>query len=351
MTKVALVTGSGGLIGSEAVRHLCESGYQVVGLDNDLRSYFFGADASTSWNSSRLQTHYLENFSFFQTDIREIEKLEEVFRGLEFNLIIHTAAQPSHDWAAREPLTDFSVNATATLNLLELTRKYCPNATFIFTSTNKVYGDNPNRLPFIEMESRWELESTHKYWNGIPEDFSIDQTTHSLFGVSKVSADLMTQEYSRYFGLKTAVFRGGCLTGPMHSAAELHGFLAYLVKCIVNKREYTIFGYKGKQVRDNIHSSDLISMFMEFHNGDIRHGVYNVGGGRQNSISILEAIAKISDIAREEPITAYSDRHRVGDHIWYISDTSKFETDFPNWKLTHSIQQLVTEMVAACRRI
>ncbi len=350
VSKTALVTGSGGLIGSEAVKHLCESGYRVVGIDNDLRSYFFGAEASTKWNSSRLQKKYYENFLYFQIDIRDYEAVEQIFRQFELSLIIHTAAQPSHDWAAKEPITDFSVNATGTLNLLEMTRKFCPEATFIFTSTNKVYGDNPNNLPLIEGETRWEIDSDHEYWRGIPEDFPLDHTTHSLFGVSKVSADLLTQEYSRYFGLKTAIFRGGCLTGPMHSAAELHGFLAYLVKCIVNKKEYTIFGYKGKQVRDNIHSSDLISMFMEFHNGSIRHGVYNAGGGRENSVSIQEAIKQISLEADTEPIITISQKSRKGDHIWYISDTSKFQSDFPNWKQTYSIQNLVTEMVAAAKR-
>lgn len=350
MTNLALVTGSGGLVGSEAVRFLCRAGYQVIGIDNNMRSYFFGSEASTLWNSKILEGEFNTLFKSVPLDIRDLVKLEDLFREFQFELIIHAAAQPSHDWAAREPLTDFSVNALGTLNLLELTRKYCPDATFIFTSTNKVYGDNPNQLPLIELESRWEIPESHKYWGGIPEEMSIDHTTHSLFGVSKTSADLLVQEYAKYFGIKAGVFRGGCLTGPMHSAAELHGFLAYLVKCIVGQKKYTVFGYKGKQVRDNIHASDLIQMFMLFHEGAIRHGVYNVGGGRSNSISILEAIEKISKISGAEPNIEFSDANRKGDHVWYISDTSKFQNDFPEWKQNYSIDNLINEMVSAANK-
>jgi CDP-paratose 2-epimerase len=343
--KFALVTGSSGLIGSESVSYLCSNGYDVIGIDNNLREFFFGKEASTNWNTSRLSKLYSNNFKALNIDIRDYDKLEKIFKDISFDLIIHAAAQPSHDWAAKDPQTDFSVNANGTLNLLELTKNYRPNATFIFTSTNKVYGDNPNKLPLTELATRYEVPQDNKYWNGIDEHMSIDHATHSLFGVSKTSADLLTQEYSHYFGLKTAVFRGGCLTGPMHSAAELHGFLAYLVKCIVNEIPYTIFGYKGKQVRDNIHSKDLIQMFIEFHNNPKNGAVYNAGGGRKNSISILEAIEKISTVAKKTPFINISDESRIGDHQWYITNNSKFINDYPNWNISYSIENLIEEMV------
>jgi CDP-paratose 2-epimerase len=293
---------------------------------------------------------YSNNFKALNIDIRDYDKLETIFKDISFDLIIHAAAQPSHDWAAKDPQTDFSVNANGTLNLLELTKNYRPNATFIFTSTNKVYGDNPNKLPLTELANRYEVPQDNKYWHGIDEDMSIDHTTHSLFGVSKTSADLLTQEYSHYFGLKTAVFRGGCLTGPMHSPAELHGFLAYLVKCIVNEIPYTIFGYKGKQVRDNIHSKDLIQMFIEFHNNPKNTAVYNAGGGRNNSISILEAIEKISIVAKKTPIIKVNEENRIGDHQWYITNNSKFKKDYPNWNISHSIENLIEEMVFVAQK-
>jgi CDP-paratose 2-epimerase len=293
---------------------------------------------------------YSNNFKALNIDIRDYDKLETIFKDISFDLIIHAAAQPSHDWAAKDPQTDFSVNANGTLNLLELTKNYRPNATFIFTSTNKVYGDNPNKLPLTELATRYEIPQDSKYWHGISEDMSIDHTTHSLFGVSKTSADLLTQEYSHYFGLKTAVFRGGCLTGPMHSPAELHGFLAYLVKCIVNEIPYTIFGYKGKQVRDNIHSKDLIQMFIEFHNNPKKSAVYNAGGGRNNSISILEAIEKISLVAKKTPIINVNEENRIGDHQWYITNNSKFKEDYPNWNISHSIENLIEEMVFVAQK-
>lgn len=349
MKKYALVTGSSGLIGSESVSYLCSNGFQVIGIDNNLREFFFGKGASTKWNTARLERSYSKNFTTFNFDIRQYEKLETIFRDINFEIIIHAAAQPSHDWAANDPQTDFSINANGTLNLLELTKIYCPKATFIFTSTNKVYGDNPNKLPLVELSSRYELAGDHVFWSGIDESMSIDHTTHSIFGVSKTSADLLVQEYSRYFGLKTGVFRGGCLTGPMHSSAELHGFLAYLVKCIVNQTPYTIFGYKGKQVRDNIHSKDLIQMFIEFHNSSSMGAVYNAGGGRSNSISILEAIERISYAARKEPIIKLKEENRIGDHKWYITDYSKFQKDYPNWKITYSMENLIEEMVQAAR--
>jgi CDP-paratose 2-epimerase len=348
--KFALVTGSSGLIGSESVGHLCSNGYDVVGIDNNLREFFFGKEASTHWNTARLSKLYSNNFKALNIDIRNYDKLETIFKDISFDLIIHAAAQPSHDWAAKDPQTDFSVNANGTLNLLELTKNYRPNATFIFTSTNKVYGDNPNKLPLTELATRYEIPQDNKYWHGIDEDMSIDHTTHSLFGVSKTSADLLTQEYSHYFGLKTAVFRGGCLTGPMHSPAELHGFLAYLVKCIVNEIPYTIFGYKGKQVRDNIHSKDLIQMFIEFHNNPKNSAVYNAGGGRNNSISILEAIEKISIVAKKTPIIKVNEENRIGDHQWYITNNSKFQKDYPTWNITYSLENLIDEMVFTAKK-
>jgi CDP-paratose 2-epimerase len=348
--KYALVTGSSGLIGSESVSYLCSNGYEVIGIDNNLREFFFGKEASTHWNTARLSKLYSNNFKALNIDIRDYNKLETVFKDIPFGLIIHAAAQPSHDWAAKDPQTDFSVNANGTLNLLELTKNYRPNATFIFTSTNKVYGDNPNKLPLAELSTRYEIKQDNQYWNGIDEEMSIDHTTHSLFGVSKTSADLLTQEYSRYFGLKTAVFRGGCLTGPMHSSAELHGFLAYLVKCIVNETPYTIFGYKGKQVRDNIHSKDLIQMFIEFHSNPKNSAVYNAGGGRNNSVSILEAIEKISIIAKKTPIIKVNEENRIGDHKWYVTNNGKFQKDYPNWKISYSLENLIEEMVFVAQK-
>ena len=350
MKKYALVTGSSGLIGSESVSYLCSNGYEVIGIDNNLREFFFGKEASTHWNSARLSKLYSNNFKALNIDIRDYNNLEAVFKDIPFDLIIHAAAQPSHDWAAKDPQTDFSVNANGTLNLLELTKNYRPKATFIFTSTNKVYGDNPNKLPLIELNTRYEIKPDNQYWNGIHEEMSIDHTTHSLFGVSKTSADLLTQEYSRYFGLKTAVFRGGCLTGPMHSSAELHGFLAYLVKCIVNETPYTIFGYKGKQVRDNIHSKDLIQMFIEFHNNPTNNAVYNAGGGRNNSVSILEAIEKISIVAKKTPIIKVNEENRIGDHQWYVTNNGKFQKDYPNWKISYSLENLIEEMVFVAQK-
>ena len=350
MKKYALVTGSSGLIGSESVSYLCSNGYEVIGIDNNLREFFFGKEASTHWNTARLSKLYSNNFKALNIDIRDYNNLEAVFKDIPFDLIIHAAAQPSHDWAAKDPQTDFSVNANGTLNLLELTKNYRPKATFIFTSTNKVYGDNPNKLPLVELNTRYEIKPDNQYWNGIHEEMSIDHTTHSLFGVSKTSADLLTQEYSRYFGLKTAVFRGGCLTGPMHSSAELHGFLAYLVKCIVNETPYTIFGYKGKQVRDNIHSKDLIQMFIEFHNNPTNNAVYNAGGGRNNSVSILEAIEKISIIAKKTPIIKVNEENRIGDHQWYVTNNGKFQKDYPNWKISYSLENLIEEMVFVAQK-
>lgn len=348
--KYALVTGSGGLIGSESVEKLCSLGYNVIGVDNDMRSYFFGKNSSTKWNSKRLQNKFAKSFHQYDLDIRNYNRLEKLFKTTRFEIVIHTAAQPSHDWAAKEPLVDFSINANGTLNLLELTRKFCSDASFIFTSTNKVYGDTPNKLPLEELESRYEIQEGHEYWSGIDENMSIDMSTHSIFGVSKMSADLMTQEYSRYFGLNTAVFRGGCLSGPMHSAAELHGFLAYLVKCFVSGNPYTIYGYKGKQVRDNIHSHDLVKMFLEFHKNPKPNAVYNVGGGRENSLSILEAISRIKEITGKVIDINVSSESRIGDHIWYISNLNKFKSDYPNWKIEYSINNLLEDMISVAHK-
>ena len=350
MNKNILVTGSAGLIGGEAVDYFCRQGYKVTGIDNDFRAIFFGLNASTKWNTDRLLSNHHSNYNYENLDIRDYKKIERVFANKKFELIIHTAAQPSHDWAAKNSMLDFAINANGTHNLLELTRIYQPEATFIFTSTNKVYGDSPNQLEFNELNSRFEIQQGHKFWNGITEEMTIDNSTHSLFGVSKLAADLLTQEYGRYYGLNTAVFRGGCLTGPTHSAAELHGFLGYLVKCIVSGEKYSIFGYKGKQVRDNIHAKDLIAMFFEFHLNPKKGAVYNAGGGRDNSVSILEAIELIESISGKKASIEYVNENRIGDHIWYISDISKFKSDYPNWSPTYSIKEILTEMVSEAKK-
>lgn len=341
-----IITGAAGLIGSEAVGFFASRGHEVIGIDNDLRSSFFGADASTNWNRDRLLELH-PGYQHFNLDIRDAAGVEAIFRDHEAELVIHAAAQPSHDWAASDPVTDFTVNANGTLVLLEATRKYHPEAPFIFTSTNKVYGDAPNELPLIELPERWEIEEGHPLHGGIDESMSVDQCKHSLFGVSKLAADAMVQEYGLYFGMKTMVFRGGCLTGPLHSGAALHGFLAYLVKCILSGDEYQIFGYKGKQVRDNIHALDLVSAFYEAFKAPRSGEVYNIGGGRFSNISMLEAIRKIEGLTGNQARTRYLDENRVGDHIWYISDVSKFQRHYPNWKFTYDIDQTLKEMVEA----
>ena len=340
----ALITGSAGLIGSESVKFFAEKGYEIVGIDNNMRQYFFGAEASTDWNRKHLEEKFAKQYTHYNIDIRENDKVEEVFKKHQFDIIIHTAAQPSHDWAAKEPFTDFGVNATGTLVMLENFRKLAPKATFIYTSTNKVYGDRPNELPLIEKELRWELPEDHKFYKGIDESMSVDQTTHSIFGVSKLAADVMVQEYGRYFNLHTAVFRGGCLTGPNHSGTQLHGFLAYLIKCIATGKKYTIFGYKGKQVRDNIHSYDLVNMFWHFHQNPRSGEVYNAGGARNSNISMLEAIAKAEKVLGKKANYEYVDENRIGDHIWYVSDVSKFKSHYPEWDFTYNIDQIVEEI-------
>jgi CDP-paratose 2-epimerase len=342
--SIALITGSAGLIGSEAVRFFSGLGMHVVGIDNDMRKFFFGEEASTTWNRKRLETE-VANYEHYDVDIRDYSKIEEIFQkyGKDISLIIHTAAQPSHDWAAKDPFSDFSVNANGTLNLLEATRNYCPDSAFIFTSTNKVYGDLPNALPLIEQHQRWEIDPTHPYHQGISEDMSIDNSKHSLFGASKVAADVLVQEYGRYFGMKTVAFRGGCLTGPSHSGTQLHGFLAYLMKCTVIGKSYTVFGYQGKQVRDNIHSSDLIAAFHQFYKSPGCAEIYNIGGGRESNCSMLEAIALCQKISGRELNYTYSEDNRSGDHIWYISDLTKFKQRYPDWSITYDVPRILQE--------
>jgi len=342
--KNALVTGSAGLIGSESVRFLVQKGFTVVGIDNDMRRYFFGEEASTEWNRTKLEKEYKDAYIHYSSDIRENEKIEGIFKKYRFDLVIHTAAQPSHDWAAREPFTDFSVNANGTLVMLENFRRYAPDGVFIFTSTNKVYGDRPNLLPLIELENRYELPENHRFYKGIDESMSIDDCKHSLFGASKVAADILVQEYGKYFGLKTGVFRGGCLTGPAHSGTELHGFLAYLVKCIATGRKYTVIGYKGKQVRDNIHSFDLVNMFWSYYQAPRKGEVYNAGGSRHSNISMLEAIGKIEKLLRKKAVYEYKETNRIGDHIWYISDVSKFKSHYPGWDFKYDIDMILEEI-------
>ena len=346
--KVAIITGSAGLIGSQACDFFSEKGYKIIGIDNDMRAYFFGEGSSTKDSLESLKSK-INDYEHYNIDIRDYQKLNEVFSKYSSNIdiVIHTAAQPSHDWAANEPLTDFSINATGTMNMLEVTRLNCPKATFIFTSTNKVYGDTPNKSPYIqERESRWECVNDLGNPTSIDETMSIDNTKHSVFGASKVAADVMCQEYGKYFGMNVGIFRGGCLTGPNHAGAELHGFLSYLVKCIVNDKPYTIFGYKGKQVRDNIHSWDLVNMFWKFHQNPKQGEVYNAGGGRDNSTSILEAIDTINRIAGTNWSNyTISEQNRIGDHIWYISDLTKFKTHYPNWNITIDLEETIKQMV------
>jgi CDP-paratose 2-epimerase len=348
--KTVIVTGSGGLVGSETVRHFAAQGFQVVGVDNNLREYFFGPEASTRRVVEELERAYPEQFTAVSADIRDFDAMRRAFEEAgPVDLVVHAAAQPSHDWAAREPFTDFGVNALGTLNLLEATRQLAPEAVFIFTSTNKVYGDTPNRLPLEERETRWECIEGPYAKKGIDETMSIDQTTHSLFGASKAAADVLVQEYGRYFGMKTGVFRGGCLTGPRHAGAELHGFLAYLMKCAATGREYRIFGYQGKQVRDNIHSGDLVASFEAFYRAPRAGEVYNIGGSRFSHCSMMEAVALCEDIARRKMKTVYVETNRVGDHIWWVSDVSKFQTHYPEWRLTKTVRDILEEILEANR--
>ena len=343
--KTAIITGSAGLIGSESVRFFAEKGFLIVGIDNDMRKVFFGEDASTAWNRERLKEEIC-GYVHHDMDIRDKQQIERLFSeyNKDIELVIHAAAQPSHDWAARDPFTDFTVNANGTLILLEMTRKYCPDAVFIFTSTNKVYGDLPNRLPLIELGTRWEIKKDHKYFDGIDETMSIDQSKHSLFGASKVAADVLVQEYGSYFGMKTGIYRGGCLTGPSHSGAMLHGFLSYLMKCCMYGEPYTIFGYKGKQVRDNIHSYDLVNALYHFYLDPREGEVYNIGGGRSSNCSVLEAIKLCEEITEKRLKWTYVEENRIGDHIWYISGLEKMKSHFPDWKQKYNLEKLLEEM-------
>jgi len=344
---VAIVTGSGGLIGSESARFLASQGLDVAGIDNDLRSHFFGASASTAWAVKELETKLGSRYRHHDLDIRNREGVEELFEsfGSEIALVIHAAAQPSHDWAARDPHMDFSVNANGTLTLLEAARKFSPDCVFIFTSTNKVYGDAPNSLPLVEKESRWEIEESHPWFSrGIDETMSIDRSLHSLFGASKAAADILVQEYGRYFGMKTVCFRGGCLTGPWHSGAEMHGFLSYLVKCTAMGMPYTVHGYKAKQVRDNIHSVDAVNAFWQFFLHPKSGAVYNLGGSRHANCSMIEAIRLSEETTGKKLKWTYNDEARRGDHIWYISDISAFRRDYPEFKLTRNVPQIIEEI-------
>ncbi|HXP35488.1 MAG TPA: NAD-dependent epimerase/dehydratase family protein [Chthoniobacterales bacterium] len=343
--RTIIVTGSAGLIGSEAVRRFARDGARVVGIDNDMRARFFGAEASTRKMRDDLVAD-VRGYEHHDFDIRDVRAINELFKqhGVEIAAVVHTAAQPSHDWAAREPETDFTINANGTLNLLEAARNFCPDAPFIFISTNKVYGDRPNELPLRELPKRWEIEPNHEYEAGISESMSIDSTTHSLFGVSKAAADLLVQEYGRYFGMPTVSFRGGCLTGPAHAGAELHGFLSYLMSCTVSGRVYRVFGYKGKQVRDNIHSADLVEACAEFIRAPRTGEVYNIGGARQSNCSILEAIELCEEIAGRRLNWQYEKRNRIGDHIWWISDVRKFQSHYPGWKIRYGLRETLGEI-------
>ncbi len=342
----AIVTGSGGLIGSESVQHFVEAGFDVIGLDNDMRSYFFGPTASTGPTTERLAQTLRDSFQPLGLDIRDAESVDRIFarEAASLELVIHTAAQPSHDWAASAPQTDFTVNANGTMNLLEATRRHVPDATFIFCSTNKVYGDLPNHLPLLELDTRLELPRDHRYFGGIDTSMSIDASTHSLFGVSKAAADLLVQEYGRYFGMPTVCFRGGCLTGPNHAGAKLHGFLSYVMRCTVTGEPYTVLGYGGKQVRDNIHSADLVSAFDAFHRAPRSAAIYNIGGGRASNCSMLEAIEMCQAIAGRELSWELSEEHRIGDHRWWISDLDPFRRDYPAWDITYDIEDVLREI-------
>jgi CDP-paratose 2-epimerase len=347
--QTILITGSSGLIGSEAVEHFDRQGHQVHGIDNNMRQVFFGDSGDTTWNLNRLRT-ITKNFTHHNVDIRDRIALESLFRSQSFDLIVHCAAQPSHDRARDIPILDFEVNALGTVNLLEATRLHCPEAVFILLSTNKVYGDAPNELPLKEHETRWEYARPEDY-NGISENCRIDRTLHSLFGASKAAADLMAQEYGRYFGMKVCIFRGGCLTGPSHSGVELHGFLSYLVKVTISGGTYSVFGYKGKQVRDNIHSYDVVCAIEEFF-ADPRPGeVYNMGGGRENSISMREAIDRVVHMTGKKLEWRYVNEARKGDHICYISDLSKFRSHYPNWRITRSLDAILEDIIVAQNRL
>ena len=343
--SVVIITGSAGLVGSEATRYFASRGLEIVGIDNDMRAHFFGQEASTTWQRESLLAQ-VPCYRHYTEDIRDLQAIEAIFKRYshDISLVIHTAAQPSHDWAAKDPFTDFTINANGTLVLLEAARRFAPSAVFIFTSTNKVYGDAPNLLPLVEQEKRWEISAEHPYRNGVPENLSIDQSLHSLFGASKIAADVLVQEYGRYFGMKTVVFRGGCLTGPRHSGTQLHGFLAYLMRCAATGTKYRVFGYKGKQVRDNIHSLDLIKAFDEFFRAPREGEVYNMGGGRFSNCSMLEAFELCETITGLQLDWEYVPENRKGDHIWYVSDLGKFKSHYPDWHLKYNVPGILREI-------
>ena len=348
--RTIIVTGSAGLIGSETVKRFAKDGARIIGIDNDMRAQFFGAEASTKKTRDDLIAK-VRGYQHHNIDIRDAAAIYELFkqhRG-KIDTVVHTASQPSHDWAARDPQTDFTVNANGTLNLLEAARNFCPEAPFIFTSTNKVYGDTPNRLPLRELPKRWEIEPGHEYELGISETMSIDYTKHSLFGASKVAADVLVQEYGRYFGMPTVSFRGGCLTGPAHAGTELQGFLSYLMICAVSGRPYRVFGYKGKQVRDNIHSFDLVEAFAEFVRAPRAGEVYNIGGSRHCNCSMLEAIGMCEEISEQKLTWNYEETNRIGDHIWWISDVRKFQQHYPLWKFRYALRDILDEIYAAVK--
>lgn len=346
--SVAIVTGSAGLVGSEAVDFLSAKGLHVVGIDSDMRQQFFGAQGTTTPNLQRLQ-RAIPSYEHYDVDVRDEPKLERIWQryGRQIALVIHCAAQPSHDWAARAPVVDFTINANGTLLLLEATRRAAPDAVFMFASTNKVYGDMPNRLPFVEYETRWEVAGEHAYAEGIPESMPVDGCLHSIFGASKLAADVLVQEYGRYFAMRTACFRCGCLSGPQQAGVELHGFLSYLLKCVVASRPYTIYGYGGKQVRDVLHSADLVRAFWAFFEQPRSGAVYNLGGGRHSNCSVLEAIHIAQSITGRELSYSYREQARTGDHQWWISDLSAFRSHFPQWAPSYTIPQLLAEMAAA----
>jgi CDP-paratose 2-epimerase len=343
--KTAVVTGSGGLIGSETVRHFAALGYDVLGIENDMRATLFGESASTERITQALEGE-LDSFKRVQLDIRDRDGVERLFaeHGSRIELVVHTAAQPSHDWAASDPHTDFSINAYGTLTMLEATRLHSPDATFVHLSTNKVYGDTPNRLPLEELPTRLELPEDHRWYRGIDTTMSLDASTHSLMGVSKTAADLAVQEYGRYFEMPTVCFRGGCLTGPQHAGARLHGFLAYLMMCTVTGTEYTVYGYDGKQVRDNIHAHDVSRAIEAFHSNPRPAAVYNIGGGRDNAISMREAVTACERIAGRELTHSFSPDARIGDHRWWISDLSDFKADYPGWSVELGLEEILTDI-------
>lgn len=343
---VAIVTGSGGLVGSESVIHFAERGYTVVGLENDMRARFFGPEASTARTSASLAERFADEFVSEDIDIRDADAVDRVLarESGRIEVIVHAAAQPSHDWAASAPHTDFAVNANGTLNLLEAARRHCPDAPFVFCSTNKVYGDTPNRLPLEEHETRLELPEGHRWRDGIDTSMSVDASTHSLFGVSKTAADLLVQEYGRYFHMPTMCVRCGCITGPNHAGTRLHGFLSYLMRCTLTDRAYTVYGYGGKQVRDNIHAADLVRAFDAFASAPREAAVYNLGGGRQANCSVLEAIALCESIAGRALDWTLAEDNRIGDHRWWISDLSEFKRDHPGWDIEHGIEDTLRQI-------